>query len=119
MIFVTGTELHIYLFIYLFIFSSFIYLVFSSFIYLFIFFLHLFIYSFIHSFIYCNTVDHCVRYVKERAFPDPYFPVYGQNRIFDSFQIRENADAILSIHGEIRIGESPYFDISHAVRDYL
>ena len=95
MIFVTGTELHIYLFIYF------------------------FIHSFIHLFIYCNTVDHCVRYVKERAFSDPYFPVYGQNRIFDSFQIRENADAILSIHGEIRIGESPYFDISHAVRNYL
>ena len=108
MIFVTGTELHIYLFIYLFFLHLFIY-----------FFLHSFIHSFIHLFIYCNTVDHCVRYVKERAFPDPYFPVYGQNRIFDSFQIRENADTILSIHGKIRIEGSPYFDISHAVRDYL
>ena len=29
-----------------------------------------------------TTVDHCTRYIEMRASSDPYFPLYGQNRIF-------------------------------------
>ena len=47
---------------------------------------------------------HCVKYPEIRAFFDPYFPVYEQNRIRifqyldrirDSVQMRKNTDTIL------------------------
>ena len=43
-----------------------------------------------------------------------YFPVYGQNgiRIFPNL---ENTQMILPIYGKIRIRESLYFGIFHAV----
>ena len=50
------------------------------------------------------SARHCVKYPEIQAFFDPYFPVYGQNRIRifqyldrirDSVQMRENTDTIL------------------------
>ena len=60
------------------------------------------------------------------AFSDPYFPVYGQNRIrifpyldrIGGFvQIQENTDTILPTYGKIRIRQSPYFGVFHTVRE--
>ena len=73
--------------------------------------------------------SHCVKYVEIRAFSDPCFPVCEQNRIrifpylgrtriSDSVQIRENTDKVLSIYGKIRIRESSYFSIFHAVSSW-
>ena len=75
------------------------------------------------------TVDHRARYVEARAFFDPHFPVYGQNRIFpyntriiqireNIVQIRENMDTILFIYWQIWTKESPYFGIFHAMDNY-
>ena len=67
-----------------------------------------------------------MKYTEIRAVSDLYFTVCGQNRIrifpyldriSDSVQIRENTDAILPTYGKIRIRESPYFGIFHAVRE--
>ena len=72
------------------------------------------------------SARHCVKYAKIRAFSDPYFPQYGQNRIRifpyldrirDSVQIRENTDTILPTYEKMRIRESPYFGIFHTVRE--
>ena len=52
---------------------------------------------------------HWVKHAKIRASSDPYFLVYY------SALIRENTNSILIIYGEIRIGESPHFDIFFAV----
>ena len=61
------------------------------------------------------------------AFSDPYFPVYGQNRIRifpyldrieDSVQLRENTDTILLTYGKIRLEKariSANIGIFHAV----
>ena len=74
---------------------------------------------------YYTKVNHFARYIKVRAFSDPYFTVYGQNRIFpfldrirDSVEIQENTDTILPIYGEMRTTESPYFGIFHKVDNY-
>ena len=48
-----------------------------------------------------------------------YFLVYGNNRIhiFSYLGLREKSDMILPTYGKIRIRESPYFGIFHAVRE--
>ena len=44
-----------------------------------------------------------------RAFPDPYFTLYGQNRI----RLFQHMDKI--VDREIRIRGNPWFDIFYAV----
>ena len=70
----------------------------------------------------------CVKYAEICVFSDPPFPVCGQNgirispyldRISDFVQIWENADTILFANGKIRIRESPYFGIIHAVSCWI
>ena len=67
-----------------------------------------------------------MKYTERQAFSDPYFSIYGQNhirifpyldRIGDFLQMRESMDTILPTYRKIRIGESPYFGIFHAVRE--
>ena len=65
-----------------------------------------------------------MKYIQKHDFSDPYFTVYGQNRIRifpyldrvgDFDQIRENTYLILSIYAKIRIREMPYFGKFHTV----
>ena len=64
---------------------------------------------------------HCMKKPKS-GFSDTYFPAYRQNRIRISqsidriYDIRENADTVLSIYGKIRTTENPYIDIFLPVR---
>ena len=74
---------------------------------------------------YYTTVNHFARYVEIRAFSDPFFTVYAQNRIFpfldrikDSVEIQENTDILLSINGEIQTTESQYSGIFYTVDNY-
>ena len=67
-----------------------------------------------------------MKYTEIRAFSDPYFSIYRQNRvrifpyldrIGDSVQMRESTDTILPLYRKMRIRESPYFGIFNAVRE--
>lgn len=59
-----------------------------------------------------------MKYAKVRAFSDPYFTIFGQNRRFeDSVQIRENKDTILS--NLIMIKESPYLSTFLSVEFFM
>ena len=58
-----------------------------------------------------NTAKNLSQFQNQRFCPNT-----GKYR-YDSANIRENTDTILPTYGKIRIRESPYFSILHAVRE--
>ena len=67
------------------------------------------------------------KHVKIRVFPtfpEPYFPACGEKcvstfmymgRVYDSVNMRQYTDTILSISGKLRTGQSLHFVIFYAV----